>query len=42
MVLGFGSVLGGADEVVIGATCCKEATCSERGDKAMALLHRLR
>lgn len=41
IVLGFGSVLGGADEVVIGAACCKDPICSERGDMAMPLLHRL-
>ena len=51
MVSGFGSVLGGADEVVICATCCRqviggtcccrEAMCSEQGDMGMALLHRL-
>ena len=41
-VLGFASVLGGADEVVICDTRCSEATCSEQGDLGMALLHRLR
>lgn len=42
MVCGLGSVLGGADEVVMHAVWRRGALCSERGERANPLLHRLK